>query len=343
MGETNAFLRPPQRLLVQKESEMPTQSTRPEGGHYHPHEHSHHPHGHGHAPSNFNRAFAIGIGLNMVFVAIEAFYGWQVNSLALLADAAHNLSDVAGLVLAWMGALASQLKPNAKHTYGWQRGTILAALINAVLLLVAMGSLGWEALQRLQTPEAIEGWTVIGVAAVGIVVNSLTAWLFMKDQHDLNIRGAFLHMAADALVSLGVVLGGILYLYQGWTWLDPVMSLLIAVIIVMGTWGLFQQSVHLLFDGVPPHVNLEQVRDCLSALPGIVSIHDLHVWALSTSKVALTAHLVVADTGTDTSMLLATAQEELEEHFHIKHVTLQLESSAFAHGCRLSGHAEHDH
>lgn len=306
-------------------------------------EHSH-GHAHAHTPTDFNKAFAIGITLNIAFVAVEAFYGWKVNSLALLADAAHNLSDVAGLVLAWGGALASQLKPDARHTYGWQRGTIMAALINAILLLVAMGSLGWEAVQRLQTHEATEGWTVIGVAAVGIVVNTATAVLFMKDRKDdLNIRGAFLHMAADALVSVGVVLGGILYLWKGWAWIDPVMSLLIAAIIVVGTWSLFHQSLHMMFDGVPLNIDLKKVRDCLLELPGVVGVHDLHVWAMSTSQVALTAHLVVADTEADCSGLLTKAQEELDEHFEIEHVTLQIESPDFARNCSLLSHASHMH
>jgi cobalt-zinc-cadmium efflux system protein len=298
-----------------------------------------HGHAHVHAPTNFNKAFAVGITLNIAFVAVEAFYGWKVNSLALLADAAHNLSDVAGLVLAWGGVLASQLKPDARHTYGWQRGTIMAALVNAILLLVAMGSLGWEAVQRLQTQEATEGWTVIGVAAIGIVINTLTALLFMKDRKDdLNIRGAFLHMAADALVSVGVVLGGVLYLWKGWTWIDPVMSLLIAAIIVVGTWSLFHQSLHMMFDGVPLNIELKKVRDCLMELPGVVGVHDLHVWAMSTSQVALTAHLVVSDAVADSGQLLANAQEELEEHFHIEHVTLQIESQDYARSCSLSAH-----
>jgi cobalt-zinc-cadmium efflux system protein len=301
-------------------------------------EHNHR-HAHGHSPTNFNKAFAIGIALNLAFVAVEAFFGWKVNSLALMADAAHNLSDVAGLLLAWGGTLASQLKPDARHTYGWQRGTIMAALINAILLLVAMGSLGWEAVQRLQSHEATEGWTVIGVAAVGIVVNTATALLFMNDRkNDLNIRGAFLHMAADALVSVGVVLGGILYLWKGWTWIDPVMSLLIAAIIVVGTWSLFHQSLHMMFDGVPLNIELKRVRDCLLALQGVVGVHDLHVWAMSTSQVALTAHLVVSDATADSGQLLSEAQKNLREHFHIEHVTLQLESQDYARGCSLSAH-----
>ena len=295
-----------------------------------------HDHGHSHAPEEFNSAFAIGIALNIAFVAIEGFYGWKINSLALLADAGHNLSDVAGLVLAWGGALAGKLRPDDKHTYGWKRASILAAFLNALLLLVAMGSLGWEAVGRLGTPEATEGWTIIGVAGVGIVINTATALLFMRGRKgDLNIRGAFLHMAADALVSLGVVIGGALYLWQGWDWIDPVMSLAIAVIIVAGTWSLFRQSLHLLFDGVPESVDLVQVRKLLLGLPGVGEVHDLHIWAMGTSHIALTAHVVLSDAGTDTGAVLHEAEHELHEHFDIRHITLQLESSAYAQGCTL--------
>jgi len=288
-----------------------------------------HDHGHDHAPAEFNRAFAIGIALNIAFVAIEGFYGWKVNSLALLADAGHNLSDVAGLVLAWGGALAGKLRPDLRHTYGWKRASILAAFFNALLLLVAMGSLGWEAVGRLGTPEATEGWTIIAVAGVGIAINTATALLFMRGRKgDLNIRGAFLHMAADALVSLGVVIGGALYLWQGWAWIDPVMSLAIAVIIVVGTWNLFKQSLHLMFDGVPEGVDLAAVRTLLLSLPGVGEVHDLHVWAMGTSETALTAHVVLKDQGTDASAVLHEAEHELHEHFEIRHITLQLESAA---------------
>ena len=297
-----------------------------------------HDHGHDHAPADFNAAFAIGIGLNVAFVAVEAFYGWQINSLALLADAGHNLSDVAGLVLAWGGALAGKLRPDARHTYGWKRATILAAFANALLLLVAMGSLAWEAAHRLQTPEATEGWTIIAVAAVGIVVNTVTALLFMRGRSaDLNIRGAFLHMAADALVSLGVVIGGALYLWQGWTWIDPVMSLVIAAVIVVGTWNLFRQSLHLLFDGVPDDIDLVAVRKLLLALPGVGDVHDLHVWAMGTSQNALTAHLVLNDRTVDVGAVLHEAEHELHEHFEIRHMTLQIEPLAYARLCALRG------
>lgn len=292
-----------------------------------------HEHDHDHAPANFNRAFAIGIVLNIVFVAVEAFYGWKVNSLALLADAGHNLSDVAGLVLAWGGALAGTLRPDARHTYGWQRASILAAFANALLLLVAMGSLVWEAVHRLAEAEAMEGVTIMAVAGVGIVINSATALLFMRGrEHDMNIRGAFLHMAADALVSLGVVLGGALYLWQGWQWIDPVMSLLIAAVIIVGTWGLFRQSLHLLFDGVPDSVDLNAVRDCLLALPGVQRVHDLHVWAMGTSQIAMTAHLVMP-AGQADDAFYHEATQQMHDKFEIGHVTLQVVREPFTKPC----------
>ncbi len=303
-------------------------------GHGHEHEHGHgHGHAHHHAPANFDRAFAIGIGLNLAFVAVEAFYGWRVDSLALLADAGHNLSDVAGLVLAWGAAVAARRQADARHTYGWQRAGLLAALANALLLLVAMGSLGWEAVQRLGTPVATQGWTLVAVAGVGIVVNSATALLFLRGAHgDLNIRGAYLHMAADALVSLGVVLGGALVLWQGWTWVDPVISLLIAAVIVAGTWGLLRQSVHLLFDGVPEGIDLAAVRRSLLALPGVAGLHDLHVWAMGSTENAATAHLVLADQA-DAGAVLQAATRALQEGYAIGHATLQLETADFAAQC----------
>lgn len=306
--------------------------------HVHDHDHSHEgAHGHSHAPANFNQAFAIGIALNIGFVAIEAFYGWRINSLALLADAGHNLSDVAGLVLAWGGALAVKISPNARHTYGFKRATILAAFANALLLLVAMGGLAWEAIGRLMSGEVSlqeQGVTIMVVAGIGIVVNTATALLFMRGgESDLNIRGAFMHMAADALVSVGVVVAGALTLWRGWVWLDPVVSLLIAAVILWGTWGLFKQSLHMLFDGVPDSVDTQAVRKLLLNLPGVADVHDLHVWAMGTSQIALTAHLVTD--ATDTSALLHEAEEELHEHFEIRHVTLQLETPAYAQICGL--------
>ena len=290
-------------------------------------------HDHGHAAANFNVAFAIGIGLNIAFVAIEAFYGWKINSLALLADAGHNLSDVIGLVLAWGGALAGRLRPDARHTYGWKRASILAAFINALLLLVAMGSLAWEAVHRLQSPEPIEGVTIMVVAGIGIVINTATALLFMRGREsDLNIRGAFLHMAADAVVSAGVVVAGGLALWFGWSWLDPVVSLLIAAIIVVGTWSLFKQSVHLLFDGVPEGVDLHAVQALLEGLPGVARVHDLHVWAMGTSEIAMTAHLVMPEGHADDAFLLH-ATEQLHDRFDIEHATIQVMRVPFTAPC----------
>jgi len=306
--------------------------------------HAHHPphdpgaHAHAdhdaHSPApDFNRAFAIGIALNTGFVAIEAWSGWQVNSLALLADAAHNLSDVAGLVLAWMATWAARAQPDERHTYGWRRGSILAAFANAVLLLLAMGSLGWEALQRLGRPEPTQGWTLILVAGIGIVINTATALLFLRGRaHDLNLRGAFLHMAADALVSLGVVIGGALYLWLGWSWVDPALGLLIAMLIVIGTWGLLRQSLHLLFDGVPEHIDLAAVRAWLAAQPGVTRVDDLHIWAMSTTQVALTAHLVMPAGHPGDAFLRDTAQE-LQRRFGIGHVTLQIAQTAWPSFC----------
>jgi cobalt-zinc-cadmium efflux system protein len=290
-------------------------------------------HSHSHAPANFNAAFAIGIGLNLAFVGIEAWYGWKVDSLALLADAGHNLSDVIGLVLAWAGALAARLRPDARHTYGWQRASILAAFVNAMLLLGAMGTLAWEAVQRLGSPVPMEGVTIMAVAGVGIVVNTATALLFLRGrEHDLNIRGAFLHMAADALVSLGVVISGGLALWFGWLWLDPVVSLLIAAVIVIGTWRLFRQSLHLLFDGVPAGVDLGEVRSLLESLPGVERVDDLHVWAMGTTAIALTTHLVMPD-GAPGDDFLQDATRQLHDRFEIEHVTIQIVRAAFGKGC----------
>jgi cobalt-zinc-cadmium efflux system protein len=308
-------------------------------GHEHGHEHAdHHGHEHGHAhhhhaPASFDRAFAIGITVNILFVAIEAFYGWKVNSLALLADAGHNLGDVAGLVLAWGGALAGKLRPDARYTYGWKRASILAAFANAVLLLVAMGSLAWEALGRLHAPQAMHGLTVMVVAGLGIAVNLGTALLFLRGRDgDLNVRGAFLHMAGDALVSAGVVVTGALAFWFGWNWLDPVASLAIAVVIVLGTWSLFRQSLHMLFDGVPESIDLHAVRRELEGLPGVDRVHDLHVWATGTTQIALTAHLVMP-CGHPDDRFFEVATERMRVQFNIGHVTLQVVTEPFMALC----------
>ncbi len=305
----------------------------------HDHAHAHGGHGHHHAPASFDRAFAIGISANLLFVAIEAFYGWKVDSLALLADAGHNLGDVAGLVLAWGGALAGKLRPDARYTYGWKRASILAAFANALLLLVAMGSLAWEAVGRLSAPQPVAGVTVMVVAAIGIVVNLGTALLFMRggraEGGDMNIRGAYLHMASDALVSAGVVGVGALALWTGWAWLDPAASLAIAAVIVIGTWGLFRQSLRAMFDAVPEHIDLAAVRAALEALPGVARVHDLHVWATGTTDVALTAHLVMP-TGHPDDPFFERATLLLRERFRIGHVTLQVIREPFMTLCEAA-------
>jgi cobalt-zinc-cadmium efflux system protein len=290
-------------------------------------------HTHDVEPSRHGRAFMLAIALNVLFVVVEAFFGWRADSLALLSDAGHNLTDVAGLVLAWGGMLAAGLRPNTRHTYGWQRASILASFANALLLLVAMGALIWEALHRLRAPEPVQGGTVMVVAAIGVVVNGASALLFLAGrERDLNVRGAFLHMASDALVSLGVVAGGALYLATHWMWLDPVISLLIGMMIVVGTWSLFLRSVHLMLDGVPDAIGLDEVAAYLRSLPGVAALHDLHVWATSTSGTALTVHLVMPD-GYPGADFLSRAAEALHERFEITHSTMQIETVELDDAC----------
>lgn len=305
--------------------------------HHHRH-HSHHGHGHGHHPEDlhFGKAFAIGISLNLAFLLIEAWYGWKADSLALLADAGHNLSDVGGLILAWAAYGISKISPSKKHNYGWQKASIFASFANALLLLVAMGSLIWEAVLRLQSPGSTQTITVMVVAGIGILINGFTAWIFSKaSQKDLNMRGAFLHMAADALVSLGVVLAGALVLWQGWSWVDSVVSVLIAVFIIASSWSLLKQSFHLLFDGVPDHIDYEIIQNKLTALPHVISVHNLKIWATSTSENALTAHLVTSPL-VASDHLLAQATRMLHDEFDIEQVVLQHEGESFAKSCQLN-------
>lgn len=292
-------------------------------------------HDHSHA-ENYDRAFAVGIALNVLFVLVEAFYGWQADSLALLSDAGHNLSDVLGLLLAWGGHYLARLRPSRSHTYGFGRASILAALFNALLLLVAIGGITWEAFNRFTHPVEIQGMTVIVVAAIGVLINGVTAWLFMSgNHHDLNLRGAFLHMAADALVSVGVVAAGALFLWTGWYWLDPFISMVIALVILLGTWGLLRQALHLSLDGVPLSVELEQVRSYLAGLPDVSAVHDLHVWAMSTSEVALTVHLVMPQ-GHGGDGFLCSVTQALHDEFGIEHATIQIESNSEL--CALTHH-----
>lgn len=305
------------------------------------HAHQHHDHHHGHAgdAAGYHRAFGLGIALNIGFVLVEAWFGWRANSLALLADAGHNLSDVLALVLAWAAVAVGRLRPDARHTYGWQRVTILASLVNALILMAAMGAMAWEALHRFGQPHAVDGATVITVALVGMLINAATAWLFMRGSHDdLNIRGAFLHMAGDALVSLGVVLAGAVYLWTGWAWLDPAISLAIALLILYVTWDLLRQSLHLTFDGVPASVHLPDVLAWLQGQPGVEEVHDLHVWAMSTTETALTAHLVMPG-GHPGDAFYHELGEALRHRFGINHATIQVEMRDSGQPCHLAGHA----
>ncbi|MDB5873272.1 MAG: cation transporter [Ramlibacter sp.] len=313
-----------------------------------PHSHDHHEHdaheghthggyahaGHSHTPANFGRAFAIGIALNLGFVVVEVSYGLVANSMALLADAGHNLGDVLGLVLAWVATVLARRRPSATHTYGMRRGTILSALANAVLLLVAIGGIAVEGVRRLIHPAEVEGVTVIVVATAGIVVNGVTAWLFASGRKgDINVRGAFLHMAYDALISLGVVLAGGVILLTGWTRLDPLVSLAVGGFILAGTWSLLRDSMALAMDAVPASVKLEEVRAFLKQQKGVTDLHDLHVWPMSTTETALTCHLVMPGGHPGDSFFLETALE-LKEHFGISHATMQVETE-ISSACEL--------
>lgn len=300
----------------------------------HDHGHSHQAGSHGHAPVSFGAAFAIGTALNAAFVAAQVFYGLAAHSMALLADAAHNFGDVLGLLIAWGTAILAKRHPTRERTYGWGRSTILASLTNAVVLLFGCGAIAVEALRRFNDAAPVGGATVTWVAALGIVINGATALLFIKGRKgDLNIKGAFLHMASDASVSAGVVLAGLLIVLTGWHWLDPVTSLLIVAVITVGTWGLLRDSVNLALDAVPGGIDLGQVDAALRALPGVADVHDLHVWGLSTTETALTAHLV--QEGDGGANLIRAASEEMRAHFGIGHATFQIETVEVADLCAL--------
>lgn len=298
--------------------------------HDHDHDHGHH-HGFGHHhhhmpdPAGHERAFALAIGLNALFVAIEFTYGFIAHSTALMADAGHNLSDVLGLVLAWGAAALAKRAPTGRYTYGLRGSSILAALFNAVVLLVATGGIIVEAVQRFLEPAPVAGTTVMVVAGIGILINGFTAWLFASgSKGDINIRGAYLHMVADAAVSAGVVLAGLVILATGFDWLDPLVSLAIAALIIVATWGLLRDSVAMSLAAVPPGIDPEAVRACLAARPGVRGLHDLHIWSMSTTEVALTAHLVLARENPGRDFLKQTA-DELRARFGIAHATLQVE------------------
>jgi cobalt-zinc-cadmium efflux system protein len=295
----------------------------------HDHRHGHHDHG----QLNYNRAFIIGITLNVGFVIVEVVFGFLNNSLALLADAGHNLSDVLGLILAFAASWLVRRRPTKRYTYGLRRSSILAALLNASFLLVAMGAIALEAIQRFSNPALVNPNAVIGVAFVGILINGITAMLFMSGrERDLNIKGAFLHMAADALVSAGVVLAGVAIMTTGWLWFDPVVSLIIVAVIVAGTWNLLRDSVNLALDAVPEGIEPQAVRIYLEELPGVVGVHDLHIWAMSTTETALTAHLVML-TGNPGDAFLSRIAMELHDKFGIEHTTIQVEIGNFLLPC----------
>ena len=292
--------------------------------HNHAHDHAHGA-GHVHAPANFGTAFTIGIALNTAFVIIEAIYGITSNSVALLADAGHNLSDVLGLLIAWVASVLSQREPSRRYTYGLRGTSILAALINAIFLLVSVGAIGWEAILRLFEPVAVEGKTVMVVAGIGIVINGATALLFASGRKgDINIKGAFLHMAADAAISAGVVIAGLIILVTGWQWLDPIVSLAISVTIIWATWGLLRDSVAMSLAAVPGQINPADVQHFLERQPGVSSVHDLHIWPMSTTEIALTAHLVM-EAGCPGDQFLLVLGDKLRHDHGIGHVTLQVE------------------
>ena len=309
-------------------------------GHSHNHTHGH---GHSHAPADFGRAFAIGVVLNSAFVLVEAGFGLWSGSMALVADAGHNLSDVMSLLIAWGAAYMAARPASSRFTYGYKSSSILAALANAGLLLVALGAILFETIDRLFKPAPVEGWTMIWVAGVGIVINTATALLFARGRkHDINIRGAFLHMAADALVSVGVVVAGVAILMPGAWWIDPLTSLIIVAIIGVGTWGLLRDSVKLALLAVPDSIDEAAVRGYLAGLPGVAAVHDLHIWPMSTTETALTAHLVMPG-GQPGDAFLHDIAHALEHDFHIGHATVQVETGA-EHDCGLhQAHGAHDH
>lgn len=309
------------------------------GGRHHHHHHHHHHGGHphpDHGPKNYNRAFIVSVVLNAGFVIIEVLYGILANSLSLLADAGHNLSDVLGLLLAWGASILARRLPTPRRTFGLRRSSILAALINAIFLLLASGGIGWEAIRRLSQPAPVVESTMITVAAIGIVINTISALMFWSgSKGDLNIRSAFLHLAADAAVSAGVVLAGVAIGITGWFWFDPAVSLIITVVIIAGTWQLLRESFNLIMDAVPRGIEPLAVRTYLAELPGVSSVHDLHIWAMSTTDTALTVHLVMSD-GHPGDEFLIQLHQQLQTQFRIDHATVQVELGDSTIPCALA-------
>ena len=318
-------------LRLARQTENPVAGHSHHHGHAHHSEHGHghgaHGHGHSHAPvgGGFERAFAIGIALNLTFVFIEAGFGFVAHSVALLADAGHNLSDVLGLAVAWGAAALVRKAPTKRFTYGFKASTILAALSNALLLLVALGAIVLEAAQRLAAPAPVQGETVSIVAAVGIVVNLATAVMFARGRKgDINVRGAFLHMAGDAAVSAGVVVSGLIIFWTGNAWIDPLVSIVIAALIFAQTWGLLRESVEMSLGAVPRGINYDKVWMELRLLRGVQRVHHVHIWPMSTTETVLTAHLVMP-AGHPGDAFLEEARAMLKKHFGIGHATLQVE------------------
>ena len=295
-----------------------------------------HSHGHSHAPKDFGKAFLFGILLNTGFVAVEFIFGILGNSVALLADAGHNLSDVLGLLLAWGASILVKRVPSERFTYGLRSSSILAALSNAMLLLVVTGGIAWEAMIRFWHPGTVDGKMVIIVAAIGVIINLGTALLFVSGRKDdLNVRAAFLHMAGDAAISLGVVVAGIIILNTGWQWLDPSVSLIISVLVIVGTWGVLRDSINLALHAVPDAIDAKEVQQYLAALSGVTEVHDLHIWAMSTTETALTAHLVMPG-GCPGDGFLKMACDDLRRKFAIAHATIQIEMNDTDHVCELA-------
>lgn len=320
----------------------------------HQHHHDHQPHqsshqkhahgacsGHGHhhhpAPTTFGRAFAVAISLNSMFVVMEFIYGFLANSTALMADAGHNLADVLGLALAWGAAILARREPGGRYTYGLRSSSLLAALFNAMLLMLACGAIAWEALQHLLHPSPVAGMTVSVLAAIGIGVNGVSAWLFMAgSKDDINIRGAYLHLMADAAISFGVMAAGLIMLYTGWSWLDSAVSLGIVVLIMQSTWSLLREALRMVLAAVPGNVNAAKVEQFLRSCAGVSDVHDLHIWAMSTTETALTAHLVMP-TGYPGDCAMDGISASLKQQFSIHHSTLQIELGTTLHACSLHG------
>jgi cobalt-zinc-cadmium efflux system protein len=320
-----------------------TMNTHSHNDHKHDHAHDHgHDHGsgghhhHHHAPQKGQgRTFALAVGLNVVIVVVQAVYGFIAHSTALLADAGHNLSDVLGLLLAWGAVWLGTRRPNARYTFGLGSSSILASLANAALLLFACGAIVLEAIQRLLNPAPVAGLDVFVVATLGLIVNGFSAWLFMRgSKEDLNVRGAFLHMAADAGISAAVAVSGLIILFTGWSWLDPLMSLIVVSVIVVGTWGLGRDAMRLAMGAVPPGVDTARIREYLLRLPGVNDVHDLHVWALSTTENALTVHLVMPQ-GHPGDAFVQRVVTTLRTQYSMHHATVQVEFGMACHACVL--------